>query len=141
MSKYKLAIGIDTGTQTGYAVWNIETKGFEEIQTLKIHQALDSVLEYHQLYGDKLLVRFEDARLRKWFGKAGREKLQGAGSIKRDAVIWQDFLNDNLIKHEAVAPKNNTTKIKSELFQKITKYKGRTSEHARDAAMLVFKFK
>ena len=141
MNKYKLAIGIDTGTQTGYAVWNIQTKGFEEIQTLKIHQALDSVLEYHQLYGDKLLVRFEDARLRKWFGKAGREKLQGAGSIKRDAVIWQDFLNDNLIKHEAVAPKNNTTKIKSELFQKITKYKGRTSEHARDAAMLVFKYK
>lgn len=141
MNKYKLAIGIDTGTQTGYAVWNIETKGFEEIQTLKIHQALDSVLEYHKLYGDKLLVRFEDARLRKWYGRATNAKLQGVGSVKRDAKIWEDFLKDNLINYEAVHPKNIRTKLKSERFQRITKYKGRTSEHARDAAMLVFKFK
>ncbi len=136
-----IVIGIDVGTKTGYAVWNKDTQGFEEIQTLKIHQALDSVLEYHKLYGDKLYVRFEDARLRKWFGNSGREKLQGAGSIKRDSVIWEDFLKDNLINYEAVAPKNNSTKLSKEQFEKITKYKGRTSEHARDAAMLVFKYK
>lgn len=136
-----IVIGIDVGTKTGYAVWNKDTKDFEELQTLKIHQALDSVLEYHKLYGDKLYVRFEDARLRKWFGTSGREKLQGAGSIKRDSVIWEDFLKDNQINHEAVAPKNNSTKLSNEQFEKITKYKGRTSEHARDAAMLVFKYK
>ena len=122
-------------------MWNKDTKGFEEILTLKIHQALDSVLEYHMTYGERLFVRFEDARLRKWFGNSGREKLQGAGSIKRDSVIWEDFLKDNLINHEAVAPKNNSTKLSKEQFEKITKYKGRTSEHARDAAMLVFKYK
>lgn len=136
-----ISIGIDVGTQTGYAVWDIETKGFKEIQTMKIHQALDSVLEYHRLYGERLFVRFEDARLRKWFGNSGREKLQGAGSIKRDSVIWEDFLKDNQINHEPVAPKDNSTKLSKEQFEKITKYTGRTSEHARDAAMLVFKFK
>ena len=136
-----IVIGIDVGAKTGYAVWNIETQDFEEIQTLKIHQALDSVLEYHKLYGDRLFVRFEDARLRKWFGDSGREKLQGAGSIKRDSVIWEDFLKDNQINHEAVAPKNNSTKLSKEQFEKITKYTGRTSEHARDAGMLVFKYK
>lgn len=136
-----IVIGIDVGTKTGYAVWNKDTKGFEEILTLKIHQALDSVLEYHMTYGERLFVRFEDARLRKWFGNSGREKLQGAGSIKRDSVIWEDFLKDNLINYEAVAPKNNSTKLSKEQFEKITKYKGRTSEHARDAAMLVFKYK
>ena len=34
-----IVIGIDVGTKTGYAVWNKDTKGFEEILTLKIHQA------------------------------------------------------------------------------------------------------
>ena len=136
-----IAVGLDTGTSTGYAEWYVEENKFGIIKTFKIHQALDMVLELHRTYGDRLVVLFEDARLRKWFGNSGREKLQGAGSIKRDAVIWQDFLRDNQINHEAVAPKNNKTKLDKEQFEKITKYKGRTSEHARDAAMLVFKYK
>jgi hypothetical protein len=92
-------------------------------------------------FKEKIFVRFEDARLRKWFGNAGREKLQGAGSIKRDCVIWNDFLTRKQIPFEAVAPKNNKTKLSSKAFKEITKYEGKTSEHSRDAAMLVFGIK
>lgn len=137
----KIVIGIDTGVNTGYAVWsNIKNK-LIEVETLMIHQAMDGVLEYHKLYGKDLLVRFEDARQRKWYGDSGREKLQGAGSVKRDAKIWEDFLTDNLINHEAVAPSRNTTKVNAGTFKAITKWDKRTSEHGRDAAMLCFKHK
>lgn len=137
----KIVVGIDVGLYTGFAVWRIKEQDFLEISTLKIHQAMDCVLELHRIYGGDLFVRFEDARKRKWFGSSGREKLQGAGSVKRDSTIWEDFLKDNLINYEAVAPANNITKLSPEAFKKITKYSKRTSKHSRDAAMLVYKYK
>ena len=129
-------IGIDTGTHTGVAIWDSKDRCFKNIQTVAIDEAFEIVLFYRDNYG--VFVKFEDARLRKWYGNSGREKLQGAGSIKRDCVIWEDFLKRKGIQYEAVAPKNNTTKLSKEAFKNITKYKGKTSEHSRDAAMLVF---
>lgn len=137
----KIVIGIDVGANTGFAVWSNLENEFKDISTLKIHQAFEKVIGYHQIYGDDLFVRFEDARKRKWFGNTGREKLQGAGSVKRDSSIWEDFLKDNGIRYEAVAPARNKTKLSKEQFQRMTKYKGNTSVHGRDAACLVFKYK
>ena len=134
-----LYIGIDTGKNTGFAVWNAQTREFEKVETLLIHWAMREVLTYQNLYNGKIKVRFEDARKRVWFGRdKGAAQLQGAGSIKRDCTIWEDFLSDNYIDFEAVAPKNNITKLSAEMFKKLTHWQGRTSEHARDAAMLVF---
>lgn len=133
----RLLIGIDGGVNTGFAVYNPISGKFVEIKTYKIHRAFEAVLEYAKNC-DSLTVYFEDARQRKWFGNTGREKLQGAGSAKRDSKIWEDFLCDKRIKNVAVAPKNNTTKIKDvNYFKALTGYKGVTSEHGRDAAMLV----
>ena len=67
-----------------------------------------------------------------------RKRLQGVGSVKRDASIWEGFLSDLGVWFEMVAPKRNVTKISHESFVNITKWKGRTNEHKRDAAMLVF---
>ena len=131
-------IGIDTGTHTGVAIWDAKYKLFVDITTLKIDEAFEIILLYKEAEKDDIFVKFEDARLRKWYGNSGREKLQGAGSIKRDCVIWEDFLKRKKIQYKAVPPKNNTTKLSKEAFMNITKYEGITSEHSRDAAMLVF---
>ena len=128
-------IGIDSGKNTGIAIWNADSKTFEQIATVMIHRAMEAVLK--EAAQNKIKVRVEDARLRKYYGQAGREKLQGAGSIKRDAVIWEDFLKDHEIPFEMVAPKNNKTKLSKQQFTAISKYTGLTSEHSRDAAMLV----
>ena len=96
-----------------------------------------------------MVVRVEDPRQRTWFGtermsrEQERKKLQGVGSVKRDASIWDDYLSDLCkskanIKYEMVAPKRNVTKLTGESFKAITKWQGRTNEHNRDAAMLVF---
>ena len=135
-------IGIDTGVHTGIAVWDSERKEFVMVDTLKIHEALQIVSSY--AYKDvPLCVRFEDARQRKWIpfaknmtGELGRA--QGAGYVKAHCQIWEDFLTDYRIPFEAIAPRRNLTKLSAEQFGRITGYKGRTSEHARDAAMLVY---
>lgn len=137
MKKYRYYVGIDTGTNTGFAVWDSNHQKFTEVSCIKIHQAMEKVLNMDAIFYDTL-IRVEDARQRKWFGNAGREQLQGAGSIKRDSTIWEDFLTDVGANFELVAPKNNKTKMTSDLFQRITRWDGRTNEHARDAAMLIY---
>jgi hypothetical protein len=138
MKKYRYYIGIDPGTKTGLAMWDAQERKFISIETTAIHIAFDIIIHLDAGSILQTFFRVEDARQREWFGKAGPEQLQGAGSIKRDCKIWEDFLNDRKANYEMVAPKNNKTKLSSELFERMTKYKGRTSEHGRDAAMLVF---
>lgn len=135
MKKYRFYIGIDPGVQTGISLWDRNEKKLGIVSSMKIHEAM-KVVELWNL--DIVKVRVEDARQRKWFGKSSREVLQGAGSIKRDCKIWEDFLTDLGIDFEMVAPKNNKTKLTAEAFKKITGYGQKTNEHARDAASLVF---
>lgn len=138
---YDFVIGIDTGVNTGFSVWDTKGQKFTHVRAVKIHVAMEYVLEMTKHRQGRVLVRFEDARLRKWFGNAGREQLQGAGSVKRDAVIWQDFCTEKNIPYECVAPKNNKTKLDAKTFKAITKWLPATNVHGRDAAMLCFGFK
>ena len=142
MKNIEVAIGIDPGTKTGLSMYLRKGKELEEVKTCKIHEAMEFVKEKHLMYEDKLLVRVEDARQRRWFGKGTREQInakkQGAGSVKRDCSIWEDFLKDLGIEYHMVAPSKGTTKVNQSYFQAMTGYKKRTSEHGRDAAMLVY---
>lgn len=138
MEKIKYVIGIDPGTKTGIACWNRENKKFQFIKSMDILNAINLVSEMNK--SDTIFVRIENPNKRKWFGKSGRERLQGAGSIKRDYAIWEGFLKKEGIPFEGYAPKDSITKMNSEMFQKITGWKDRTSEHARDAAMAVFRY-
>lgn len=137
-------IGIDPGTQTGYAAWDSQARILTAVRTLKIHEAMDCVMQLH-LPGLLHSVTFEDARLRTWFGSADARQIrsgagirEGVGSVKRDCTIWAEFLGDNGIAYRAVKPAAGTTKWDAETFAKRTGWTGRTSNHGRDAALLVF---
>jgi hypothetical protein len=86
-----------------------------------------------------MTVTYEDARLRTWFGAKGREALQGAGSVKRDCGIWAELLGTLKIPYKAVSPQSKGRKLDAAQFAKLTGWTGRTNEHARDAAMLVWR--
>lgn len=134
-------IGIDPGVKTGFAVWDSEKQKFLEISTCTITEAMNRVIIHRNMTlvsGKEFMLHIEDARLRKWYGNSGREKLQGAGSVKRDSKIWEDFCKENDIEYRMVAPKNNRTKVSKEYFTKITGWAKQTTDHARDAAMMVF---
>jgi hypothetical protein len=135
--KFDLIIGIDPGVNTGIAAWDVADKSFLFIQTVMAVQA-EEIVKKMDAEGRSILVRFEDARLRVWFGKAGRDQLQGAGSIKRDCSRWEEFLNHNQIWFEKVAPRNNRTKISAYEFKRLTGWLSKTNEHGRDAAALIF---
>jgi hypothetical protein len=139
--QYKLLIGIDPGVHTGLAIYDRTKKKLLEVITTGIIQAQITVRHnrfMEQINLANILVRMEDARLRTWFGDAGREVLMGAGSIKRDCSMWEEFLKYHSIPYEFVAPKNNKTKTDAKLFNQITGWSQKTNEHGRDAAMLVF---
>lgn len=132
----ELYIGIDAGVKTGVAIWNRGKQRLTMVDTLTISVAMLLVMELAK--SNEVVVYLEDARLRNWFGSSGREKLQGAGSVKRDCSIWETFCEEQGIECRKIAPKNNYTKLTSEQFRRLTGWEGRSSEHSRDAAMLVF---
>ena len=59
-------IGIDTGTHTGFAIWDSEAKAFVEIKCFSITQALQRVKELVVYYGIlNVKIYVEDAWQRK----------------------------------------------------------------------------
>lgn len=129
-------IGIDTGVNTGIAVW--ADGALQRVESMTITKAMRVVAEY-PASTTKLYI--EDARL--WIGFKGKTKqtdarLQGAGSVKRDAKIWEDWCSENGYKAVFVKPMGNSAKKNAADFKRITKWQGKTNEHARDAGMLVF---
>lgn len=142
-------IGIDTGVNTGIAIWDNRKRSLLLVETTTIHKAMKVVAEYKEIAeseSTKVVVRVEDPRQRTWFGtermsrEEERKRLQGVGSVKRDASIWDAFLEDLEVEYEMVAPKRNVTKLTQERFKAITGWEKRTNEHCRDAAMLIYGF-
>lgn len=136
-----ISIGIDPGTLTGMAVWDSREGRFLSLETLPIHKAMDKVRLWQMTCEPanvEMQVVFEDARQRTWFGYGDTDaKKQGAGSVKRDCSIWEDFCKDYGISYWAKPPVKGATKVSSQYFKIISHWTGRTSKHARDAAMLV----
>lgn len=128
-----LIIGLDPGTYTGYA----ESEGGKliAVETLKIHRAMERILFHHE--SGAVMVYWEDPRKRRWFGKSGPEVWQGAGSIKRDGSIWEDFFVDHGIPNTPLPPQAGLTGWNKEKFARYTGWTRRTSEHGRDAACLI----
>jgi hypothetical protein len=133
-----LIVGIDPGVKTGLAIWNRATKKLEDVETTTITAAMTRIAAMHRL---EILhsVVFEDARMRTgYFGKNAKAKKQGAGSIKRDCSIWAEFLGGLVgVPFLAISPRDKGAKVGAEQFVKLTGWPKRTSEHGRDAAMLV----
>lgn len=140
-----LLIGIDPGVNTGFAVYDKHDKKLLKLCTVFAVEAEEMVLDY-KLRDEPIIVYMEDARLRQWFGekknglwvKSGTEKLQGAGSVKRDCSRWEEFCDYHKIPIIMTPPQKNLTKTTAAYFQKITGWDKRSSEHSRDAAMLVY---
>ena len=130
-------IGIDTGTKTGFAVW--EDGKLQVVESMTITQAMRKILTAYPYQTTKLYI--EDAR--KWIGFNGKTKttdarLQGAGSVKREASIWEDWCKENGYQAIFIKPMGKGLKKSAEDFKRITKWEGRTNEHSRDAAMIVY---
>lgn len=135
---YDYVIGIDCGVNTGYAIYDCEERKLVCVETTMIHRAMDDIRHGYAAKGYKIFVRVEDARQVRF--KVDPVRAQGAGSVKREAGLWGDFLTDLGIPHEMVRPNNGITKWGADQFKAFTGWQGRTSNHSRDASLLCFKY-
>jgi hypothetical protein len=138
--KKRYLIGIDPGTQTGLAVWDREKQAYKEICTLPLHLALIKVQSLAEYWLGKyqLCLYVENPNTWKPFGQSSRNRLQGAGSIKRDYAIWKEFAEYYKIELIPVRLQGTLKKLTPARFKLITGWDARTSAHARDAAMMVY---
>lgn len=127
----KILIGIDPGVNTGMAIVKDGKLCF--CGTGYIHDVMDFIKRDYAWHPG-LLVVVEDARKR-----SGRpEAAQGAGSVKRDCKIWEDYLTSLKISFKMVPPRKNGTKFRDQIFKASYPYwTKRTSEHGRSAANLL----
>ena len=137
-----IVVGIDPGQNTGLAVWDTVSRSFLDIRCSGIVDAMRYLSELQSERQIGLLV-FEDARKRKWLPrekslKEFKGRAMGAGSVRRDSAIWEEWCRTFAIPFVAVPPRAGMTKLSDIQFQGITGYDRRTNEHGRDAAMLVF---
>lgn len=139
IKKFRYYIGIDPGTNTGFAVWDRQEKKLIEVSSYKIHEAMARVRLLNFKFPGEIFAVVEDARKRKFFhGEDMSAKAQGAGSVKRDSSIWDDYLSDLEVDYEMKAPGKTSNSIDSRTFNSLTHWNKQTSNHARDAALLVF---
>jgi len=146
----KIHIGIDPGTKTGVAVWRPDLQQFAHIETMQIFEALQLLKIYAESPRvTKIKVYAEDPNTWVGFNTTHRSqsaaRAQGAGSIKRDFAIWKETCRSiNAMDHTAEVEfiptqlQGTLKKLSKETFRQITGWGMQTSEHARDAAMLVF---
>lgn len=141
-SKPRYFVGIDPGVNTGFAVWDRKEQRFTDIATLQLHEAIIMVFDMYkkgEIFDTFFVV--EDARKRKGDAGLTPEKAQGAGSVKRDSKIWEEFLTAIGAHFQMRKPSGALNKIAHDkkMFELNTGHTGRTSKHARCAAMLVWK--
>jgi len=133
---YEVYIGVDTGTTTAIAVYYPSEDQFQRLESGGILDMMDIVLEYKN--NESLLIRIEDARKRGHSGKDAAARAQGAGSVKRDGSIWEEFCEKYDLNYELVPPQSNLTKVDQQTFRRMTGWSKRTNQHKRDAGMLVY---
>lgn len=130
MSNTNIVIGIDPGVHTGICVYRKSEKKIVDLRTTDIADAMMMVVGWHADCGVTLYI--EDARTR----SGSKEKALGAGSVRRDCSVWQSWCDYHKIP--VVWKRVGTTKVGMQMFDRLTGYRGRSSSHARDAAMIVW---
>jgi len=158
-------IGIDPGRTTGVGIWNRREKKFLKVaggSFWEVFRMLNQVLAEAEKGGLTVRLRIEDSRkdnaiyrskqrYRQLLKKLGHESALGAacrmgrdvGKVDRDVSLWVAWAANRGIPVDLVAPssrkKGIDLKLPADRFKKLTGWEGRTNEHGRDGAMLVFK--
>ncbi len=150
----KLLIGLDAGINTGFAAFDVKNRVFKEVETYSFWETIYRLqFYYNELRSDKIqmVVCIEDVIANSpTFPKqlpegirnmeAYKNKIsQGVGENKAHCKLLIEWCEDRKIPIERKRPtKASFTKLDAVQFQVMTGYVGRTSNHSRDAAMLVY---
>lgn len=140
-------IGIDPGVNNGFAIYSKNTRSLLMLKTFSFWELMDFIRTQNVCNTDKVCFIVEDPQQNsslydKRNDKQGavRDKVaQNIGSNKRTAqLIFEklEMIGANYIARKPT--KRSGTKMNEQAFKNLTKWDGKSSEHSRDAAMLVY---
>ncbi len=146
-------IGLDPGKSTGVCLYDKSQKVIIMLDTLDFWEVFDLIKELsfihsHIDHQGKLSFVIENSSLNKpTFAKAGdgkeltRQKIsRNVGMNQRESVLLIEGIRRLGYEVKEVTPSKKsayTGKITVPMFKAMTGWKGTSSQHARDAAMLV----
>jgi len=133
-------IGIDAGKKTGCAVWCSDKQQFDVIKTTTFWDLFYDIGPV--VVSNPACFVIEDPTLNKptFFRNTNHKGMQrisrNVGANAREATLLIERFESMGLTVLRVRPQDSKKNAKA--FQQITGYTGRCSQHARDAAMLVF---
>ena len=142
-------IGIDPGVKNGWAVWDSQVKKFCEIRTFSFWELITNIETMNKAYDCRFYVEATYKIKAVWDSK-GRPQptnlevirwgklCQNIGQNRQISCLILQWLERNHCDYIECQPGSSLTKLKPDTFKQMTKYKERTSQHGRDAAMLVW---
>lgn len=132
-------IGIDPGIVCGVAVIGRSDGKFSTVQSCKLHELFELILA---LQPSGTFVYIENPNtwvpFRKLAPGVAEMRRSGAGAVKQSYKHIIEFLEDNGIEYRHTRLQGNYKKVTAEWFRNQTGWAGKTNEHGRDAAMLIF---
>lgn len=143
-----LIVGLDPGAETGFATYDPTARRLESVTSLSfwaVHGLFETSFAPTDSSppGPVVLVVIEDARKLPIFGKhdgvRGRRRdrlARNVGRIDRDVDLWLRYLSARGYRVLLVEPQRE--KWSGERLRQVTRYEGRTNQHGRDAARLVW---
>lgn len=137
--KYDYLIGIDPGIVCGLAIISKSDGKFFMVKSCKLHELFELLLAVQT---SEILVYIENPNtwvpFRKLAPGVAEMRRAGAGAVKQTYKHIIEFLDDNGMEYHSTRLQGNYKKVKADWFRKQTGWNGKTNEHGRDAAMLIF---
>jgi predicted RNase H-like nuclease (RuvC/YqgF family) len=140
--KKRYVIGIDPGRNTGFAIYDRETRGISLMATLDFWAAYKHVSTQYEPAETIVVIEVpKHSRLHEYQdGKTGdrlREKIAGdVGGIAREAELLADGIAAAGFEVRRVTPTRSKWTAKD--IQQRTRITTRTNEHVRDAISLCY---
>lgn len=136
---YRYAIGVDPGVTTGIAVWDRREKALTRMESMTWWEAFDWIAgldptEYWITVEDSSKNNFTYKR---HGGDISRKISRNAGMNQGMSRLMIEGLKRRGFTVREVVP-GGRKKLNSDMFRLYTKWEDCTSQHARDAAMMVF---
>jgi hypothetical protein len=148
-ARKRYAIGIDPGVKTGFAVWDTENRRFLAIETRDFWSVFFGVLRSPIFSASTAMIVIEVAHHAPTYRHLKAEGqnahtlskiARNVGQVTREAQLLVEgfrLLGYEVIEQPPLGKKGKAADDRAQ-FQRLTKWTQQTSQHARDAARMVF---
>jgi hypothetical protein len=101
-----LYIGIKSGEDTGFAVWNSEKRKLEDVNSVDFWQCINNIHNYKK-FGHEITVVMENLSFKKVLSNKNGNDAITLSIAKHNTNLISDYCKQNGIKHRLIKPCDN----------------------------------